>query len=628
MQLLSNSVELKFGGNVVKQGSETPFGFLFRGEDGNAVDLQNATVIVKIANEKALILEKTATVDVDNIVTFSLSKEDVTGSGKMRLEFQVTRSDGSVEKFPADNWQEIRITPSLDDLTGGSVAIVTVQSIQKQIDEIAKGATNAETSQARLGEDGTAYDTLKQRLDTENKNVNEQLADNTHLIGVNPKKYGIKGDGINDDTQGIRDMFADNEGKRLMIPDGDYRITSPIDIDSDVCLYLSPNARFFADAPMDYLFNYATSRTITTIYTLSKDRFIIGGKLDGNGLAKHVLRLNKFFHFTLHNVEIKNGINRGLVTNNIGGSCAELVATNLHFINETNTNILDNIAIENIGNDNHFADIFMVDWTEGLLDKGGAVGDRLHYWISHKERIEHSKAFTFESSSFFGNLYADTARYAVVVKNGYPKINDLKVYYNKGVYTSQYASQFKPVVYKKEGGALRMGFLENVANVDGGNNEVEGTLSPGDFLIHVSRGVNATNLFPFSVPKEEEGTFTPTVAGTTTAGAPTYTSQNGKYIRQGKLVTCTLTIKGTYDNTIAGGLLVKGLPFTMASGHVGAVSFGYIQGLKSPNGYVNTGQYDLTLRTIDTNGNSVAIDTTTLRGTAFEYHLSVTYRVS
>src|SRR5690606_24236528 len=49
-------------------------------------------------------------------------------------------------------------------------------NLQAQLDEVARGATNAETSQARVSTTGTAYGTLKERLDSEYEEVTSQLA--------------------------------------------------------------------------------------------------------------------------------------------------------------------------------------------------------------------------------------------------------------------------------------------------------------------------------------------------------------------------------------------------------------------------------------------------------------------
>ena len=62
----------------------------------------------------------------------------------------------------------------------------------------------------------------------------------------------------------------------------------------------------------------------------------------------------------------------------------------------------------------------------------------------------------------------------------------------------------------------------------------------------------------------QEGSFTPVVAGTTTAGAGTYTTQAGRYTRIGNRVFFNLQIVQT-AHTGTGNMVVTGLPFTSES---------------------------------------------------------------
>jgi len=63
----------------------------------------------------------------------------------------------------------------------------------------------------------------------------------------------------------------------------------------------------------------------------------------------------------------------------------------------------------------------------------------------------------------------------------------------------------------------------------------------------------------------EEGTFTPTIQGTGSANACTYTSQSGKYTRVGRLVTVDLKISWSAKTADTGQALVNGLPFAIGS---------------------------------------------------------------
>lgn len=85
----------------------------------------------------------------------------------------------------------------------------------------------------------------------------------------------------------------------------------------------------------------------------------------------------------------------------------------------------------------------------------------------------------------------------------------------------------------------------------------------------------------------EEGTFTPVIAGDSTAGTQTYDSQTGRYTKKGRDVSVEFrAVMTAKDGATAGNIFVGGLPFTpglqigaMALGRWGAVnlSAGYTQ---------------------------------------------------
>jgi len=66
----------------------------------------------------------------------------------------------------------------------------------------------------------------------------------------------------------------------------------------------------------------------------------------------------------------------------------------------------------------------------------------------------------------------------------------------------------------------------------------------------------------------EEGTFTPTIVGTSTAGTGTYTTQVGTYTKIGRLVHAKVALTWT-AHTGTGNLQINGLPFTPGAGGLG-----------------------------------------------------------
>jgi hypothetical protein len=229
MYRAGNSVEQVFGGTVIKQGDQTPLGFNFRDENGQLVSLLGATVQVKIASNKGVVVEKQATISDGYTVTFSLGQDDITGSGNMMIEFIVTYSGGTQEKFPSDDWQRIRITPTLEDVEKYGVGYITFEQMkadmdekyigfQNQLDSIVAdaGNSNLEIVQARTAEDGTTFNTLKALLDDKGNKIGNRVSiRNSYTfssitswlaeleerlfdggINIRSRKYGAVGDGV------------------------------------------------------------------------------------------------------------------------------------------------------------------------------------------------------------------------------------------------------------------------------------------------------------------------------------------------------------------------------------------------------------------------------------------------
>ena len=98
--------------------------------------------------------------------------------------------------------------------------------------------------------------------------------------------------------------------------------------------------------------------------------------------------------------------------------------------------------------------------------------------------------------------------------------------------------------------------------------------SNGNFVIGAAnKGVNFTANTPAAGMTSqllnwyEEGTWTPTIIGSSSAGTGTYTLQEGHYTRIGRQVTVTCAITWT-AHTGTGVLRVSGLPFTIKNDNV------------------------------------------------------------
>lgn len=108
----------------------------------------------------------------------------------------------------------------------------------------------------------------------------------------------------------------------------------------------------------------------------------------------------------------------------------------------------------------------------------------------------------------------------------------------------------------------------------------------------------------------EEGTFTPTVSGITTAGLGTYTSQTGRYTKIGNLVQFVLNMSWT-AHTGTGTMAIDDLPFVATAGFLRPVTI-LSQNLLYANqliGYMNGAVNRIIMTTNTTGGfSNVAMD--------------------
>ena len=128
----------------------------------------------------------------------------------------------------------------------------------------------------------------------------------------------------------------------------------------------------------------------------------------------------------------------------------------------------------------------------------------------------------------------------------------------------------------------------------------------------------------------EEGTFTPTIVGSTSAGLGIYVSQTGRYTKIGNQVTVWIYFYWT-AHTGTGDMSVDGLPFTIGnlSGNYPAPSFGLVENIaltagKYLGGYGNLNSTKIILLQYPTGGGAVA---TVPIDSAAELSLTMTYRV-
>jgi hypothetical protein len=113
------------------------------------------------------------------------------------------------------------------------------------------------------------------------------------------------------------------------------------------------------------------------------------------------------------------------------------------------------------------------------------------------------------------------------------------------------------------------------------------TITNGNLVVANGKGIDfsATANSGSSVQSEilndyEQGTFTPTIEGGSTAGSGTYTIQQGTYTKIGNLVTLNVWIQWS-AHTGTGDMMLAGFPFTSigTNNYRASGTFGWVDGL-------------------------------------------------
>lgn len=127
------------------------------------------------------------------------------------------------------------------------------------------------------------------------------------------------------------------------------------------------------------------------------------------------------------------------------------------------------------------------------------------------------------------------------------------------------------------------------------------------------------------------GSFTPTVFGSSTAGTPTYTTQTGQYIRIGNKVWIDGHVTISAQGGMAGNLRLGGLPFTAANSAANRaiIDFGNYSNFNFTSGRWMNGQIVENTMQINIlqNSNTSSTAVGVSEGTTFDFYFSGSYVV-
>ena len=219
--------------------------------------------------------------------------------------------------------------------------------------------------------------------------------------------------GETDDAPRLQRAIDATTGGVLYLPRGDYEIASTLVISNRCSLLMHKSATLRAVAEMEYVLRVKHRNIWDHLDFLC---FIRGGAIDGNGLAS-CLSLESYWRQSLDDIKIFNGKRYGLY---VSGGGAEIVANGLYFLCRKH-GLAGNTAMFLQGNDSHYTDVHILDWTTGVVVKGCSNRlTRFHVWGGSlpparpgdiPEMLPGSTAFRMEGhSTLLRDCYADTAQ--------------------------------------------------------------------------------------------------------------------------------------------------------------------------------------------------------------------------
>jgi hypothetical protein len=126
------------------------------------------------------------------------------------------------------------------------------------------------------------------------------------------------------------------------------------------------------------------------------------------------------------------------------------------------------------------------------------------------------------------------------------------------------------------------GYLQFATRANGGNVTERMRITSDGYLRLAGTGIqfNGDTAAANSLDDYEEGTFTPTVEGSTTAGTGTYSTRQGTYTKIGNLVTINVWLNWT-GHTGTGNVLLANFPFTSigTASYRASGTFGWLENL-------------------------------------------------
>lgn len=264
-------------------------------------------------------------------------------------------------------------------------------------------------------------DISKIRLNNIDYNIKDSLARTILKDFINVKAYGVKGDGITDDTQAIQYVIDNFNNRTIYFPDGDYLISNKIVVKQTSLnnFNLSNNAKIFSNIDIDCIFELGIN---TTDGTFDKEnnsfiRHFDGGILDCENSHCAIKTTSNAPSLYLKDVVISNVDYYGIIINkdNLYNSSGAYIE-NIYISGKGSNSSNNSTAIQLNGFDNKLQNIGTIGTKKGIeINSGGNMLTKCHCvtWYENNTFTtnEFNNTIAFEingADNILQNCYSDT----------------------------------------------------------------------------------------------------------------------------------------------------------------------------------------------------------------------------
>ena len=355
---------------------------------------------------------------------------DIENASNYVLTMRVIKPNNEVKSLEAtqhepENIFQFDLTEDFKNIPGKYICELTISTIVSARQElITSDPFNYEVKRSILSNVGeiietedTTVEKLLNDLNTTKAELSSQIKDVENLMNKNILDYinvcslGLDNTGVNDCSQILQETIDSLTDITLYFPSGKYRFNSAININNNVDFILNNSELIYDGNDSEYFFYIGEpSNSLYNMFNLRGHGSIdCKYKVNTAIIFDSVINSSIVDFIKIYNCKV------GIQTRNTSLTGGWIKVDNLVIENKNakeHLNFLnDSIGINDIGNDNYFSNISIIDFNTSILTKSSKFYN-IHPWIATKELYDNSCFAIIDGDfSVFINCTMDTQRY-------------------------------------------------------------------------------------------------------------------------------------------------------------------------------------------------------------------------